>query len=174
MGGVKLSDKQHFALQIGRRVLNSQLISDGQYLVYSANVLTPFGYVDFSVLTDFEEPSVLWGIDGDWMVNYIPSSIKFNPTDHCGVLRVKSKSFNPHFVKFYLDREGQKVGFSRSYRASLDRISTLSIPSVSIQVQDDIIKEVELLEKRISVLESKLPLLMDKQKNIVFDILGLY
>ena len=58
---------------IGRRILNRELIQDGTIPVYSANVFSPFGYVNHSTISDFSSPSVLWGIDGDWMVNYVPS-----------------------------------------------------------------------------------------------------
>lgn len=140
---------------------------NGTIPVFSANVFSPFGQVDFSVIEDFSMPSVIWGIDGDWMVNYIPANIPFNPTDHCGVLRVVSTDFNPHFVKFFVDQEGVKAGFSRSYRASLDRISTLSIPRVPIDIQNDIIGEVERIQNQISDLEAKLPILLSKQTEIV-------
>ena len=132
-GGVKLSDNQHFNLIIEKRILNSELEIDGTIPVYSANVFTPFGYVNYSILDDFSKGSVIWGIDGDWMTNYITPNQPFNPTDHCGVLRVVSNVFNPHFVKFFVEIEGEKVGFSRSYRASLDRVSNLTIPKIPIE-----------------------------------------
>ena len=164
---MKLLDQQHFTLSIGRRVLNSQLLPNGTIPVYSANVFSPFGKIDSSVIADFSVPSVIWGIDGDWMVNYIPANIPFCPTDHCGVLRVVSADFNPHFVKFFVDQEGAKAGFSRSYRASLDRISTLSIPRVPINIQNSIIERIESIQNQISNLEETLPALLSKQVEIV-------
>lgn len=66
---LRLDNEQVFDLQIGRRVLRSELKKDGKFEVFSANVFEPFGKTDSSLLTDFSKPSVLWGIDGDWMVN---------------------------------------------------------------------------------------------------------
>ena len=45
-------------------------------------------------MKDYSRPSVIWGIDGDWMVNIIPAGVPFYPTDHCGVLRIKTEK-NP-------------------------------------------------------------------------------
>lgn len=171
-GGVKLSNNQFFTLGIGQRILNSELEKDGIIPVYSANVHVPFGKVNHSILNDFSTPSVIWGIDGDWMVNYIPANTPFNPTDHCGVLRIVSPEFNTHFVKFFVEIEGTKNGYSRSYRASIDRVSTLTIPKVPIEVQDNLIAQVEELQEKINRLEERLPLLENQQKQLINSIIS--
>jgi type I restriction enzyme M protein len=61
-----------FDVSIGKRVIEANLNEKGTIPVYSANVFEPLGYIDKYLITDFSTPSVLWGIDGDWMVNYIP------------------------------------------------------------------------------------------------------
>lgn len=81
-------DSSCFEVTIGRRVLKNEVVKDGSFDIYSANVFAPFGKTDHSVVSDFSKPSVLWGIDGDWMVNCIDKDIQFCPTDHCGVIRV--------------------------------------------------------------------------------------
>lgn len=170
-GGVKLLNTKHFRLMIGRRILNRELIQDGTIPVYSANVFSPFGYVNHSTISDFSSPSVLWGIDGDWMVNYVPSDSAFCPTDHCGVLKVVSDDFNTHFVKFVLQKEGKKMGFSRSYRASLDRIESISIPKLPISIQNEFISKVEELLSKSEDLEKKLPILAEQQNIIIKQLL---
>ncbi len=35
------------------------------------------------------------GIDGDWMVNYLPPNKPFYPTDHCGILQVLTDDVIP-------------------------------------------------------------------------------
>ena len=85
---LSLSDTDKFETSIGKRILNKQLVADGSVPVYSANVIEPFGYIDELLITDFSVPSVLWGIDGDWMTNYMPENIEFYPTDHCGFIRL--------------------------------------------------------------------------------------
>ena len=85
---LRLSDSHIFSLSIGRRVVSNEIVQDGKYQVISANVHYEFGRINSSVLEDFSVPSVLWGIDGDWMVNYIEKNLPFAPTDHCGIIRV--------------------------------------------------------------------------------------
>ena len=152
---------------IGRRILNSELKENGKYPVYSANVFNPFGYIDNTIISEFNTPSVLWGIDGDWMVNYIPSKFEFTPTDHCGVLRVISDDFNSHYVALALQSIGEEMGFSRSYRASIDRIEGITIPKVSKALQDDVMTKIEILQSKILQLENNLKELEAKRTSIV-------
>lgn len=144
---VRLDREDLFELSIGNRVLNNELIDDAQIPVYSANVRSVFGYTNKLLIEDFSVPSVLWGIDGDWSVNYIPKSCKFYPTDHCGVLRVKSDAINPYYVSMVLDLVGATHKFSRSYRASIDRIKGIRIPLPPQSVQLNIVSECEALDK---------------------------
>lgn len=167
LGGVKLFDNQHFTLMIGKRILNKQLIENGTIPVYSANVFEPFGFVDNTLFDDFSRPSILWGIDGDWQVNYMPKNCKFYPTDHCGVLTVVSEDFNAHFVRFMLEMEGEKTGFSRSFRASIDRVESISIPKVDIELQNSIMHTVESIQAQIKALECSLLKLEEKQQAII-------
>lgn len=73
-------------------MLDRELVANGTIPVYSANVKEVFGTIDKLLITSFTTPSVIWGIDGDWMVNYIQEGKEFYPTDHCGVLRIKDTS----------------------------------------------------------------------------------
>lgn len=72
-----LSDDREFTIQIGKRVLKRAVKENGKIPIYSANVKGIFGYVDSSFLEDFSRDSVLWGIDGDWMVNFVQRNISF-------------------------------------------------------------------------------------------------
>lgn len=102
---VRLSDEDIFDVTIGKRVLKNEFVKNGKIPVYSANVMEPFGSIDASLITDFSTPSVLWGIDGDWMVNYMPAGYPFYPTDHCGVLRVDTGIIHPRYLAFVLEQE---------------------------------------------------------------------
>jgi type I restriction enzyme M protein len=146
----RLSDDKLFSVAIGKRVLTHDLVVSGGIPVYSANVLEPFGNIDKSLMEDFSIPSVLWGIDGDWMVNYIPENTPFYPTDHCGVLRVLSNDIFPKYVAWVLRKEGRDKQFSRQLRASMDRITSLSIKVPSVAKQKEVITKVEALEKQIA------------------------
>lgn len=92
--------------------------------------------IDKLLIEDFSTPSVLWGIDGDWMVSTIAENTPFYPTDHCGVLRIKSDVVLPKILAWLLKKEGERVGFKRSYRASIERVGSLliTIPSMSMQL----------------------------------------
>ena len=138
---------------IGKRVLSKDIEdkpSDGATIVYSANVFEPFGYIKREFIKDFSMDSVLWGIDGDWMVNYIAKNKPFYPTDHCGVLRVKTDKIHPIYLKFALEQEGIEKRFSRSNRASTERIKALTIKAPSITEQKNFVEKLEKFELQIN------------------------
>ena len=164
---LKLVDTDKFVVSIGKRVLNNQLIKDGKIPVYSANVKEPFGYIDELLITDFSVPSVLWGIDGDWMTNYMPKDVKFYPTDHCGVLRCKTSEVNSRYLVHILEIEGKKRGFSRSYRASIDRIQGITFTVPSRNLQDEAMDKVKAIEAQINEAEKKLESLKGKTAEIL-------
>lgn len=147
---IRLSDSTVFSLSIGRRVLNSDLSIDGKFPVYSANVFQPFGYIDRLLINDFGKASVLWGIDGDWMTNVIAHNNPFYPTDHCGFIRIlKENIITEKYLAFALNEEGKIFGFSRTKRASIDRIEGITIPLPEFKDQQSIVAQIEELEKQI-------------------------
>ena len=168
---LSLADSAKFDVSIGKRVLNKQLVANGKYPVYSANVIEPFGHIDKLLITDFSVPSVLWGIDGDWMTSFIPAGSEFYPTDHCGVLRCKTSEVNPRYLAHILEIEGRKMGFSRSYRASIDRVQGITFNVPSIEEQNNVISQIEILEIRIHELEGKIHSLDGKITQILNDTL---
>lgn len=173
-GGYKLtlSDKTSFAVSIGKRVLNSELVPEGTIPVFSANVFEPFGYVNKLLIEDFSMNSVLWGIDGDWMVNFYPKDNQFYPTDHCGVLRILTDKVHPRYMARILETEGKKMNFSRTYRASIDRVEGISFSVPSFEVQEKAMKQVVELEAKISELESGLASLDSKKAEILASFLN--
>jgi len=152
----RLSDNDIFDISIGKRVLAKDFSSIGKIPVYSANVFKPFGYIDKLLIQDFSVPSVLWGIDGDWMVNYLPKNISFYPTDHCGILRIKNKKINEKYLAYVLQKEGEKLEFSRNKRASINRIQSIKIKAPSISEQQKIVTKIEKIEKEIKTLQPKI------------------
>lgn len=154
-------------MSIGRRVLNKQLVPDGTVPVYSANVVEPLGHIDERLITDFSLPSVLWGIDGDWMTSYIPADSEFYPTDHCGVLRCKTPEVNPRYMVHILEIEGKKLGFSRSYRASIDRVRGITFVVPNRAIQDEAIAKIEAIEEKIREAEKALDALTGKTAEIL-------
>lgn len=146
----KLSDKNIFDLSIGNRVLSDEVVENGNTPIYSANVFEEFGRINKQNITDFSVPSILWGIDGDWMVNIIPANKPFYPTDHCGVLRIKTDNIIPKYMALALQVEGEFERFSRNNRASTQRISNLIIQVPSVADQQSIVDEIEDIDMKIS------------------------
>ena len=138
---IKLNDPKSFSLQIGKRVLKSDIKESGKYPIYSANVKEPFGKIDSLLITDFDKDSILWGIDGDWMTSFIEKNIEFYPTDHCGVIRIETEDLLPAYVAFVLDLVGLGYGFSRSYRASIERVASMQIPLPPKNIQKKIVSK---------------------------------
>jgi type I restriction enzyme M protein len=150
---IKLSNSEIFDISIGKRVLQKDIENvDGEsgIPVFSANVLSPFGRIEQDILKDFSTGSVLWGIDGDWIVNYLPPNFKFYPTDHCGILRLKKDMINLKYLEWALRNEGKEKRFSRSFRPSIDRIQAISIRVCDIKIQNQIVAEIEKIEIQIT------------------------
>lgn len=144
-------DSAVFNISIGRRVLKNEVVDTGRFDIYSANVFEPFGKSEHSVLNDFSQPSVLWGIDGDWMVNFIDKDKLFCPTDHCGVIRVLNENeVLPRYLVYPLQKEGEKQRFSRANRASTERIRSLIIQVPSIEVQKEVVEKLSKIDEEIS------------------------
>lgn len=136
-----------FSLSIGQRVLSSEIVIDGKYPVYSANVHTPFGQIDKLLINTFDVDSILWGIDGDWMVSYMPKETPFYPTDHCGVLRIVGDNILPYYCAMALKIVGEKYGFSRTYRASIDRMKDVRLPIPPKDIQQQIVDECQKIDQ---------------------------
>ena len=170
-GGYNLSDSGIFNLSIGKRILDTQLVPDGEVPVYSANVFEPFGYINERLITDFSVPSVLWGIDGDWQVNYIPADMEFYPTDHCGVLRVLTDDIHPRCLAWALEKAGKERGFTRTLRASIDRVKRLKIKLPPIDKQHEVAEKVFELESLIGAAKSMLAELDTKRHRVLDDYL---
>lgn len=147
----KLSNTQLFDIRIGDRVLSDEIEEDGTIPIYSANVCEEFGRINKHNITDFSMPSILWGIDGDWVVNLLPAGKPFYPTDHCGVLRVKTDEIIPKYLAIALEVEGKFERFSRNNRASTQRIKALTIQvPKDKEKQQKIVDEVTEIENAIS------------------------
>lgn len=92
---------------------------------------------------------------------------QFYPTDHCGLLRVDETKMNPHFVMSMLDIAGQQAAFNRSNRASIDRIKSLSIPDVPLDIQNKVIVEVEEYQAIIAKAQAKMQQCTEQKKQIL-------
>ncbi len=164
----RLSDNGIFDIGIGKRVLKNEINNEGKGIpVYSANVFKQFGYIDKELLKDFSKPSILWGIDGDWMVKTLPANKPFYPTDHCGVMRVKTDVLHPRYLAWLLLKEGQRVRFSRSNRASIDSMKGLTVKAPSKVVQMKAVLEVQKLERDIRGAEKVISSISKRKEEVI-------
>lgn len=167
----KLNGKE-FDIFIGNRVLSHEIIENGKYPVYSANVFEEFGRVDKQNIMDFSMSSVIWGIDGEWMVNCIPANVPFYPTDHCGVIRVKNSEILPEYLAIALEVEGAYEKFSRSNRASITRIKNLILQIPGKEQQKKVLKEIYSIDNQIKEEDNIITDLTDSIKSKFVDIFG--
>lgn len=165
----RLNNDDLFDVSIGRRILAKDVVteSEGAIPVFSANVFQAFGYIKKELLKDFSKPSVLWGIDGDWMVNTIPANNPFYPTDHCGVIRIKTDEIHYKYLAWVLNKEGENIRFSRANRASTDRIKGVTIKAPTIKEQQKVIAEIEKLEEIIVNSQDIINSSAEKKKEIL-------
>lgn len=168
---IKLNDPSLVNIKIGNRVLSTELDMDGSINVISANVNESFGKINKEIIDDYSNQYVLWGIDGDWMVRTTELGEKFYPTDHCGYLKVLDDNINPKYLAKMIEKEGLKLRFSRSNRASIDRVSNLQIYLPTIEKQNEIINQVVELEYKINELENNINKLNQEKTKIVNSIL---
>lgn len=167
-----LSDENVFDVMIGDRVLSTDIVEDGKIPVYSANVHEEFGRINKQNITDFSRPSVIWGIDGDWMVDYVPKNKPFYPTDHCGVIRIKNDNILPKYLVYALQVEGEYERFSRSNRASTQRVASLVIQVPELDVQKKIVAEMEAIDAKISAEDNKLKKFDEDVKSKFVEMFG--
>lgn len=160
-----------FTLSIGKRVLQTELVENG-IPVYSANVFEPVGKINKYLIKDFDDSYIIWGIDGDWMVNALPRGYEFYPTDHCGVMTVDESKINPKYMAYLLEKEGEKIGFSRTLRASIDRIKNINISVPNIEIQNHEMEKVYILEEKIHKLEENQIDLNKKINDVLNKYLG--
>lgn len=166
----RLSNNDIFDVSIGKRVLAKDIEespSEEAITVYSANVYEPFGYIKKDILKDFSKDSVLWGIDGDWMVNFMPKEKPFYPTDHCGVIRIKQDVIHGKYLAWALDIAGTEYRFSRANRASTARIKGMIIKAPSIEDQNKFVLEVEKLELKINKAQKVINSAKEKKEEIL-------
>lgn len=125
---ISLGDSALFELAIGSRVLKKDIQSDDAKVpVYSSNVHKPFGFLDKSNLERFDNPYVLWGIDGNFNFNLIPAGKVFATTDHCGSIRIKTNEILPDYLLYSLKKASVEVSFNRSFRASIANMKTFKV-----------------------------------------------
>ena len=91
------------------------------------------------------------------MVNYIDKDILFNPTDHCGVIRVLDETeVIPRYLVYPLLKAGEIERFSRANRASTERIKALTLMVPSIEIQKQVVAQVSPLEQEVTRLRQKM------------------
>ena len=133
---IRLEDSAIFVLNIGSRILKKDQLEQG-IPAYSANVLRPFGCIEKSNISNFEKPSIIWGIDGNFEWGYIAENCPFATTDHCGRLEIKDSNLHPKYIYYALKSTKDQYGFDRTYRASLKNVKQIVVVEVPINSNGD-------------------------------------
>ena len=74
---------------------------------------------------------------------------------------------NPRYLAHILEVEGKKMGFSRSYRASIDRVQGITFTVPDIAVQDYAMKKVADYESKIEEAEMRLEEIAAQRNGII-------
>jgi type I restriction enzyme M protein len=101
------------------------------------------------------------------MVNIIPANQPFYPTDHCGVIRLKGEYLSLYYIASELLAIGKEKRFSRTFRASTERIKDIRIQMPSEKLQKDFDKKVETILSKIKVIEADLSLIDNEKKQLL-------
>lgn len=131
-----LGDKEYFTLSIGERFLKKNSADYG-IPVFSANVRVPFAFCKTSNLDNFDNDSLLWGIDGAFDWNILSKSVEFANTDHCGRLQINSTNLDPEFIFYYLRSTKLEYGFDRVFRANLENVANLISVKIPVMPNGD-------------------------------------
>lgn len=159
-----------FELNIGRRVLKSQYTEEG-IPIYSANVMESSALINDDIVKDFSKPSVLWGIDGDWNVSYLPENQKFYPTDHAGYIRLNTNEIDYRYLSHVLYEAGIQEGFSRSNRASTDKIRNLILSFPDYSKQNQTMNKIDKIKEKTTQLNNEIQVLLSDRKREIINIL---
>ena len=103
------------------------------------------GLIKKSNINDFEHPSILWGIDGNFDLNYMPADERFATTNHCGPIQILDKKIVPEYLLYAVDARKDEESFDRSfagltdkYRALCYRIPILDDGTFDVKTQEQI------------------------------------
>ena len=142
---VSIGDQTLFRTFIGKRLIKKNIQDLSNPIpAYSANVFKPFGRVKESNIEDFTHPSLIWGIDGNFDVRYIPAEEPFATTDHCGTIQILDPSIVPEYLLYAVNLAGEESRFTRSFRSSRTSMRDLR---VRIPVRQDGTFDVEAQEE---------------------------
>lgn len=170
---LSLGDEKYFSLSIGERVLKKHSCEHG-VPVYSANVNAPFAYIRHPNLSDFEQDSLIWGIDGIFGWNRIPRGIEFASTDHCGRVQIKLKALDPEYVFYFLQATRLEYGFDRVFRANLENVRNLITVKIPIDKNGQFSltrqKEIAKRYRELNELKKKTAQILDSLCKIKIDI----
>lgn len=150
---ITLDNENYFNLNIGKRLLKRDLFKskdDPKALIpaYSANVFTPFGYVEISNIDNFDNPFVLWGIDGNFDLTFKQKGELFASTDHCGTIEILDCKIDPKYLLLALNLKKYEYGFDRGLRSNLVNVSRVEIDipidnkgNFDLAYQEKVVKE---------------------------------
>ncbi|HVB22733.1 MAG TPA: restriction endonuclease subunit S [Ktedonobacteraceae bacterium] len=129
---INLGDETYFKLKIGKRILKKDLFENrnnpkAQVPLFSANVFKTFGYLEKSNIKSFDNPYIIWGIDGHFELTYKPAGEIFATTDHCGTIEILDRNIDPEYLLYQLNIKKYEYGFDRELRSNMENVSSIVI-----------------------------------------------
>lgn len=125
---LKLGDEELFSLRIGKRVLKKEVFQKKSgFILYSANIRKPFGYVPVQNAGGLKHGGALWSLDSDFDCRGVPPGEPYSITDHCGQVTLLVDTIDPHYLAREIRKAGLEMGFSRDFRPSLELMIDLEI-----------------------------------------------
>ncbi|QLH04208.1 hypothetical protein C5F49_01945 [Nitrosopumilus oxyclinae] len=160
---IQLTDTKYFRYDQGVRVTDKdEREKKGNIPIYSANVFKPRYFLKESNLKNFDYPSVLYGIDSYFDLNFIPAKQIFGNTDHCGRIEILDDAIFPEYLIHQLEIKKSELGFGRTLRANLGNMGTITIEipekedgTFDIDKQKELSKKYVFLKKMKENLESE-------------------
>ncbi|GAB1442170.1 hypothetical protein MASR2M39_10050 [Ignavibacteriales bacterium] len=87
-----------------------------------------------NLILPYDNPYVLWGIDGNFDLNFIAKGDIFASTDHCGTIEILNDKISPEYLMISLYLKKYEYGFDRGLRPNLVNVRNIDI---NIPVDDD-------------------------------------
>lgn len=167
--------KHFFNISRGRVIPVTSLLSNGKYPVFSSQTENNgcFGYLN---TFDYKGPSITWTTDGAKAGTVFFRDGKYNCTNVCGILQLKTKFKNNSNLKFFTYAISMVAEKNKRY--DINGFKIMSNEMANIKFAYPCLKEqlliANLLDKKCSVIDSltadiekQISLLEDYKKSII-------
>ena len=155
--------------EVGRgRVINKREISAnfGDYPVYSSQTSND-GIFGFLNTYDFEGEYVTWTTDGIYAGSVFYRNGRFNCTNVCGTLKSISNKIDMRFLSVCLPLYTNDYVVKVANPKLMNNVmASIKIPQPPINIQQKIVKEIEVLESKVQKIVSEIENLKNESNSL--------